>query len=82
MGMCWCVGALRVAVTLEFVPNEDRVTPPAAAAFSMTMLAATPGGDAYTFSELERMFRNAGFFSSELRPMPAGPESVVISRKS
>jgi 2-polyprenyl-3-methyl-5-hydroxy-6-metoxy-1,4-benzoquinol methylase len=68
------------AVTLEFVPNEDRVTPPAAAAFSMIMLGQTIGGDAYTFSEYERMFRNAGFSSSELRPLP-GPESVVISRR-
>jgi hypothetical protein len=25
------------------------------------MLAGTPGDDAYTFSELERMFSNAGF---------------------
>ncbi|MGH9666869.1 MAG: methyltransferase, partial [Bryobacteraceae bacterium] len=35
-------------VTLEFVPNEDRVSPPVPAAFSMIMLTATPGGDAYT----------------------------------
>ena len=25
------------------------------------MLGGTPGGDAYTFTELETMFRNAGF---------------------
>ena len=37
------------AVILEFVPNEDRVSPPVPAQFSLTMLAATPGGDAYTF---------------------------------
>ena len=39
------------AVILEFVPNEDRVSPPIPASFSLTMLAGTPGGDAYTFSE-------------------------------
>ena len=48
-------GALRPggrAATLEFVPNEDRVSPPMPAAFSMTMLTTTAAGDAYTLSEL------------------------------
>ena len=40
-------------LTVEFVPNDDRVRLPTAAAFSMMMLGATNGGDAYTFSELE-----------------------------
>jgi hypothetical protein len=40
------------AATLEFVPNEDRVSPPAPASFSMTMLTTTESGDAYTLSEL------------------------------
>ena len=69
------------AVTLEFVPNEDRVSPPIPAAFSLMMLAGTPGGDAYTFPELERMFANAGFSRSELRELPASPQRVVVSRK-
>jgi len=69
------------AVTLEFVPNEDRVSPPIPAAFSLMMLAGTPGGAAYTFTELERMFANAGFSRSELRELPASPQRVVISRK-
>jgi hypothetical protein len=46
-----------VAATLEFVPNEDRVSPPMPAAFSLTMLASTPAGDAHTFRELESMHR-------------------------
>ena len=69
------------AVTLEFVPNEDRISPPDAAAFSIMMLAATPNGDAYTFSELERMFSNAGFNRSEIHPLPPSLEQVVISYK-
>jgi len=69
------------AVTLEFVPNEDRISPPDAAAFSIMMLAATPNGDAYTFSELERMFSNAGFGRSEIHPLPPSLEQVVISYK-
>lgn len=69
------------AVTLEFVPNEDRVSPPLVASFSMMMLGATPGGDAYTFAEYDRMFRNAGFSRSELHALPPSIEQVVISYK-
>jgi len=69
------------AVTLEFVPNEDRVTPPDAAGFSMMMLTGTPSGDAYTFSELERMFANTGFSRSTLYPLPPTIQQVVISEK-
>ena len=68
------------AVTLEFVPAEDRVSPPAAASFALTMLASTPAGDAYTFSELEGMFRRAGFARSEAHP--AGPEQIIVSYTS
>jgi hypothetical protein len=70
----------RVA-TVEFVPNDDRITPPDAAAFSVTMLGGTEGGDAYTFAEFEKMFANAGFARSEIQPLPASIEQVVISQK-
>jgi 2-polyprenyl-3-methyl-5-hydroxy-6-metoxy-1,4-benzoquinol methylase len=69
------------AITLEFVPNEDRVTPPTAAAFSMIMLAGTDSGDAYTLSEYERMFRNAGFAKTTLHPVPDMPQQVLLSEK-
>lgn len=69
------------AVTLEFVPNPDRVSPPQAAAFSLMMLSATPGGDAYTFTEFETMFRNAGFKQSEMHELPPTVQRVVISQK-
>jgi len=69
------------AVTLEFVPNDDRVTPPDAAAFSVMMLTSTPSGDAYTFAELERMFANAGFSRSTFHPLPPTIQQVIISEK-
>jgi methylase of polypeptide subunit release factors len=69
------------AVTLEFVPDEDRVAPPGAAGFSLVMLASTPHGDAYTFTELERMFKKAGFSQSELHELPPTFQRVVISEK-
>jgi len=69
------------AATLEFVPNDDRITPPQAASFSMQMLGGTPSGDAYTFAELEQMFQNAGFARSEMHELPPTIERVVISHK-
>lgn len=69
------------AVTLEFVPNDDRVTPPQAAAFSMMMLGSTANGDAYTFAELDQMFRNAGFSRGEMHELPPTIQRVVISHK-
>jgi 2-polyprenyl-3-methyl-5-hydroxy-6-metoxy-1,4-benzoquinol methylase len=67
------------AATLEFVPNEDRISPPMAAAFSMTMLMSTVSGDAYTFRELEAMYRAAGFDQITAQPLPKSPHTVVIS---
>jgi ubiquinone/menaquinone biosynthesis C-methylase UbiE len=69
------------AVALEFVPNDDRVTPPQAAAFAMQMLGGTPSGDAYTFAELQEMAANAGFARSEMHELPPTIERVVISYK-
>jgi ubiquinone/menaquinone biosynthesis C-methylase UbiE len=69
------------ALALEFVPNEDRVSPPIPASFSMMMLSGTPSGDAYTFPELERMFKAAGFANVELHQLPATPEKLVMASK-
>ena len=69
------------AVVLEFVPNDDRVTPPVPAAFAMMMLGSTERGDAYTYAELEGMARQAGFASCELHALAASPEHVVLARK-
>ncbi|HYN24609.1 MAG TPA: class I SAM-dependent methyltransferase [Pyrinomonadaceae bacterium] len=69
------------AVILEFVPNEDRISPPETAAFSMMMLGSTPAGDAYTFPELERMCSAAGFARSEIHQLPPSIQQVVISYK-
>jgi len=69
------------AITLEFIPHGDRISPPMAASFAMTMLVSTTAGDAYTFVELERMFKNAGFSKSLLHEMPQLPEQIVVSDK-
>lgn len=69
------------AVTLEFVPNEDRVSPPGVAGFSLTMLAGTPSGDAYTFAEFDGMFTNAGFAKSEIHEIPPAIQQLIVSQK-
>jgi SAM-dependent methyltransferase len=65
---------------LEFVPNEDRVTPPGSAAFALIMLCTTPDGDAYTYEELQRMLTAAGFKDVSARQLGAGMEMAVLAR--
>jgi 2-polyprenyl-3-methyl-5-hydroxy-6-metoxy-1,4-benzoquinol methylase len=62
---------------LEFVPNEDRVTPATSAAFALVMLATTPAGDAYTFAEYEQMFSAAGFTRSECSNLEPTMQQVI-----
>jgi ubiquinone/menaquinone biosynthesis C-methylase UbiE len=66
---------------VEFVPNEDRVSPPMAAAFSMTMLGNTSSGDAYTESQFRSMLKNSGFNEVSLLPMAPMPETLVLATK-
>ncbi len=66
-------------VVVEFVPDESRVTPPEAAAFSLTMLATTPAGDAYTFAEYRRMFAAAGFSAPTLHPLAPTPQHALVA---
>ena len=67
-------------VVLEFVPNPDRVSPPIPARFSLTMLAGTPHGDAYTLSELTQQLRDAGFTHISAHPLPT-PQTVLLAQK-
>ena len=74
-------GALRPGgrvATLEFVPNEDRVSPPMPAAFSLTMLTSTEAGDAYTRSQLSAMYDQAGFTRVSAHAIPMSPHTVVL----
>ena len=67
------------AVVVEFVPNEDRLTPPPAALFPLIMLATTRSGDAYTFAEFRQMIFNAGFSSCELHDIPNNFQRAIIA---
>jgi len=66
------------AATLEFIPNDDRVTPAIPAAFSLMMLATTANGDAYTYRELDQMHREAGFTRTTIHPVPKSPHQIVL----
>ena len=77
-------GALRPGgrvAALEFVPNEDRISPPMPAGFSLTMLATTVAGDAYTLKEITAMYRDAGFSNVTSRVIPQSPHTIVMANK-
>lgn len=65
--------------TVEEVPNEDRVSPPIAV-FSMMMLCSTPAGDAYTFRELDAMFREAGFGESVAKNLEPSFVTLILTK--
>ena len=85
-----CVGLLKkvhsslkpggITATLEFVPNDDRVSPPMPAAFAMTMLGTTVAGDAYTFRDLAEMHRQAGYGAVTAHPVPMSPHTIVKAK--
>lgn len=66
-------------LTLEFVPNEDRVSPPVPASFSLVMLANTPAGDAYTMAEYNQMLDAAGFSAREIMDVPRSPQQLIVA---
>ena len=68
-------------VTLDFVPNEDRVSPAMPAEFALMMLGTTAAGDAYTFSEYQEMFGNAGFASSKMHPPLRPGGALIVSQR-
>jgi hypothetical protein len=67
-------------ITLEFVPNEERSAPPNAVMFSLMMLGTTPAGDAYTFSQFDSMFKEAGASKNRLVNLPTGSAFIISTR--
>jgi 2-polyprenyl-3-methyl-5-hydroxy-6-metoxy-1,4-benzoquinol methylase len=66
--------------TVEFVPNEDRISPPVAASFSLMMLGNTENGDTYTFHQFDQMFRKAGFGESISHDLLPSPLTLIITK--
>lgn len=65
---------------VEFVPNDDRVSPPIPAAFSLQMLGATESGEAFTFRDLDAMLERAGFSDRQAHALDPSPQTLVRAR--
>jgi len=66
------------AVAIEFLLNEDRVSPRFSAMFAFQMLGSTPQGEAYTARQFEDMGRAAGFTTVTTKPLPPTPQSLIL----
>ena len=78
-----CRRSLRPAgsiAIIEFVPNEDRVSPPVSAGFALIMLAQTPAGDAYTLREFQQMLSASGFGRPEAYPLLPADHMLIVSK--
>ena len=70
-----------LVAVIEFVPNDDRISPPDGALFAMRMLGTTPNGDAYTLAEIDTMLRDAGFGASEARSLRPAHQQLILARR-
>jgi hypothetical protein len=70
-----------IALAVEFIPDEERVSPPFPAMFALAMLVATAQGEAYTWSQLDAMFKGAGFSRNTMHALPPSAEHAVVARK-
>jgi len=68
-------------IILEFVPDEDRVTPPIPASFALMLLGVTPAGDVYSARQLDEFLSAARFNKPVVVPVPQSPQCLVISEK-
>jgi SAM-dependent methyltransferase len=68
-------------VAVDWILNDDQVSPPDAAKQNLDMLVSTPSGEVYTFADFEGMFHQTGFGRSELVPLPPSIFSAIISYK-
>jgi ubiquinone/menaquinone biosynthesis C-methylase UbiE len=66
---------------VEYVVDEERISPPAAALFTFSMLTATPAGETYTRSELTRMCAAAGLGAVVIESLPSSPQTLVMASR-
>jgi 2-polyprenyl-3-methyl-5-hydroxy-6-metoxy-1,4-benzoquinol methylase len=65
---------------LEMAVNDDRVSPPGAALFAMTMLTTTAHGDAFSRAEIANMCTAAGLHSVTHHNVPNTDQTVTLAR--
>jgi 2-polyprenyl-3-methyl-5-hydroxy-6-metoxy-1,4-benzoquinol methylase len=66
------------AAAVEFVVNEDRLSPRFPVMFSFQMLGSTPHGEAYTAREFEELGQAAGFAKVSTKSLPPTPQSLIL----
>ncbi len=64
----------------EFVPDDDRSGPPNALIFAINMLVNTEAGDTFTFNEMSRWLRQAGFRNPRLLDVPSVSPLVLADK--
>ena len=68
----------RVAI-VDFMPDDDRVSPAEPASFAFTMLAATESGDAYTALEHRAMLAASGLTNVAFHSLAPAPMTAAIA---
>jgi SAM-dependent methyltransferase len=69
------------AVIVDYMPGEDRVSPPYAAMFALMMLGTTPSGDSRTVAEYEAALRRAGFSRWKAVSLPPAEEQILVATR-
>ncbi len=63
----------------DFVPDEDRASPPLPAMFAFLMLTTTPSGTAYTRRDFERICAAAGYGRVEFDSLAPAPQTLLVA---
>lgn len=64
---------------IDYVANDDRISPTQDAAFALTMLAATERGDVYTLREFSEMLHDAGFTEVYRPNLGDLPQWIIVA---
>lgn len=64
----------------EFVPDDDRSGPPSALIFAVNMLVNTEAGDTFTFKEMSRWLKQAGFKNPRLLKVPSVSPLILADK--
>jgi 2-polyprenyl-3-methyl-5-hydroxy-6-metoxy-1,4-benzoquinol methylase len=67
------------AAIVDYTPDEDRISPLVPAIMSLSMLATTEGGDAYTVREFEQMLREAGFGECRAHWLGESQQTLIVA---
>lgn len=68
-------------VIAEMLVNEERTGPPFSTIFGVNMLVNTERGDVFSFGEISRWLKDAGFTNARTLDAP-GPSPLILATKS